>query len=107
MQISQIVGTIEALVVLLGVTGVIYALFKNGSTRATIASQKDLIETLSRQVETLRQLHIDNEKAISELKGQVSVYKELPLDKLANSMGEMAVAQKEILKIINKKITIK
>lgn len=103
MNFNEIVKLAEGLIVISGIAGVIFAIFKNGTTKATIASQKDLIDTLTTQVNQLRALHIDNERAISELKGQVSVYKELPLTQLSTSMTEMMKTQKEILKILNKK----
>lgn len=103
MNFNEIVKLAEGLIVISGIAGVIFAIFKDGTTKATIASQKDLIDTLTTQVNQLRALHIDNEKAISELRGQVSVYKELPLSELSNSMRELAKAQSEILKLIKNK----
>ena len=103
MNFNEIVNIAEGLIVISGIAGVIFAIFKDGTTKATIQSQKDLIDTLSTQVTQLRTLHIENEKAIAELKGQVSVYKELPLSELSNSMRELAKAQSEILKLIKNK----
>lgn len=103
MNFNEIVKLAEGLIVISGIAGVIFAIFKDGTTKATIQSQKDLIDTLSTQVTQLRTLHIENEKAIAELKGQVSVYKELPLSELSNSMRELAKAQSEILKLIKNK----
>ncbi len=100
---NEIVKLAEGLIVIAGIAGVVLAIFKNGTTKATIASQKELIDTLTVQVNQLRTLHIDNEKAISELRGQVSVYKELPLSELSNSMRQLATAQSEILKLIKNK----
>lgn len=78
MGFNEVVKQLEGLVVITSVVGIIFALLKTGTTKATIQSQKELIETLTTQVNELRNLHIENEKAISELQGQVSVYKELP-----------------------------
>lgn len=99
---NELVKLVEGLTVLAGVCAIFYAVFKNSTVKATIQSQKDLIETLSGQVSELRKLHIENEKAISELKGQVSVYKELPLQELATSMQEVSITQKKILESLNK-----
>jgi len=100
---NEVVKQLEGLVVITSVVGIIFALLKTGTTKATIQSQKELIETLTTQVNELRNLHIENEKAISELQGQVSVYKELPLNKLSISMAEIAKAQKDILRLLKQK----
>jgi len=97
MNQHDLIRTIEAIIIITGIGGVIYALFKNTAVKATITSQKDLIETLSAQVKELRQLHIDNEKAIAKLTGQIEVYKELPLIDLAESMKQLSVLQEKIL----------
>lgn len=103
MGFNEVVKQLEGLVVITSVVGIIFALLKTGTTKATIQSQKELIETLTTQVNELRNLHIENEKAISELQGQVSVYKELPLNKLSISMAEIAKAQKDILRLLKQK----
>lgn len=102
MDFNETINLLEGLIVIAGIGGVIFSLFKSGTTKATIQTQKELIDTLTAQVNQLRALHIDNEKAIAELRGQVSVYKELPLTQLSTSMTEMMKTQKEILKILNK-----
>lgn len=100
MNTTELVKTVEALIVIVGITAVVWAVFKNQTVRATIASQKELIETLTTQVAELRTLHIENEKAIARLSGQVEVYKELPLTKIANSMESIANNQEKIIKIL-------
>ena len=103
MGFNEVVKQLEGLVVITSVVGIIFALLKTGTTKATIQSQKELIETLTAQVNELRSLHIENEKAISELQGQVSVYKELPLNQLSTSMAEIAKVQKDILRLLKQK----
>jgi len=100
MTASELLKIIEGVLVIAGIAAIFFAVFKNATVKATIASQKDLIDTLTAQVKELRQLHIENEKAISKLTGQVEVYKELPLTELAHSMQTMAQAQEQILKIL-------
>lgn len=103
MGFNEVVKQLEGLVVITSVVGIIFALLKTGTTKATIQSQKELIETLTTQINELRNLHIENEKAISELQGQVSVYKELPLNQLSTSMAEIVKAQKDILRLLKQK----
>lgn len=99
---EDLVRLVEGLIVLAGLAAIIYAVFKNSTVKATIASQKDLIETLQGQVSELRTLHIQNEKSIAELQGQVSVYKELPLSEIAKSIEGMLNTQKDIIKLLKK-----
>lgn len=61
--------------------------------KQTIEEQGKLITALQLRIETmadenkqLYQKHIDNEKAISDLQGQIKVYKELPLKDIAASL---------------------
>lgn len=99
---NELTKLLEGIIVLGGTGAIIYAVFKNSTVKATIQSQKELIETLTAQVKELRNLHISNEKDIAELRGQVSVYKELPLNQLAESMDSLAKTQDKILTQLKK-----
>jgi len=99
---NELTKLLEGIIVLGGTGAIIYAVFKNSTVKATIQSQKELIETLTAQVKELRNLHISNEKDIAELRGQVSVYKELPLKELAESMDSIAKTQDKILTQLKK-----
>jgi hypothetical protein len=46
--------------------------------------------------------HLENVKAISDLQGQVKVYKELPLKELAEGIRKVATSNAEILKELRK-----
>jgi hypothetical protein len=99
---QELIKLIEATIVIAGIVAVFFAVFKDKTTRAIITQQKDLIDTLSAQVSELRTLHMDNEKAISRLEGQVEVYKELPLSKIAAAMEQITKTQGKILKELEK-----
>lgn len=86
MTADELLKLVEGIVVIVGVAAIVYSVFKNQTVKATIASQKELIETLTGQVNELRTLHANNEKAIAHLSGQVGVYKELPLQEIAKSL---------------------
>jgi len=110
MNAQELVKLIEGLIVVSGLAAIFWALFKNQTTKNVISTQNELIKTLQGQIQAirdeaadLRNKHIDNEKAISKLQGQVDVYKELPLANLSSAMSELARNQAEILKIIKKK----
>ncbi len=102
MTTQEIVKLVEGTVVVAGIAAIFFAVFKDKTTRAIIVQQKDLIDTLSAQVSELRTLHMDNEKAISRLEGQVEVYKELPLTKIATAMEQITETQVKILKELEK-----
>lgn len=72
--------------------------------KQTIQNQKELIETYEKRLKALedeekanKKQHIENVKAIAELQGQINVYKELPLQSLADSMKEISATQHLIL----------
>jgi len=72
--------------------------------KQTIQNQKELIETYEKRLKALedeekanKKQHIENVKAIAELQGQIKVYKELPLQSLADSMKEISATQRLIL----------
>lgn len=102
MTSSELIRLAEGILVLTGIGGVIYAVFKSQTTRQTITSQKELIDTLKTQVDELRTLHIDNEKAIAKLSGQLEVYKEIPLKDIADSLKGLNETQTKILKKLGK-----
>lgn len=72
--------------------------------KQTIENQKDLIETYEKRLKALedqseqdKKQHIENVKAIADLQGQIKVYKEIPLQQIADSMKELANTNKQIL----------
>lgn len=86
---EDLIRLAEGIIVLAGIAAVVYAVFKNQTVKQTIQSQKELIETLKVQVDELRTLHIDNEKAIAKLSGQLEVYKEIPLKEISKSLNSI------------------
>jgi regulator of replication initiation timing len=100
---DELAKLVEGLIVISGIAAIVYAIFKNSTVKQTIQSQKELIETLTSQVAELRTLHIENEKAIARLNGEVSVYKELPLTELSKSMKTVVETQQNILKVLKEK----
>jgi uncharacterized protein HemX len=97
MNSSELIRLAEGILILTGIAGVVYAVFKSQTTKATIQSQKELIETLTAQISELRTLHMENEKAIAKLSGQLEVYKEIPLKEIGESLKQLSETQKRIL----------
>ena len=70
--------------------------------KETIEQQGKLIEALTQRQKELLDAHVMNEKAISELQGQIKVYKELPLQQIASSLKMLETLPAEFEKISNK-----
>jgi hypothetical protein len=102
MSPQELIRLLEGIIVIGGAGAIIFAVFKNSTVKQTIASQKEFIETLTGQVNELRTLHMSNKEEIAELRGQVSVYKELPLKELAHSMKKISETQEKILTQLKK-----
>lgn len=100
---NEITRIIEGTVVFAGIAAIFYAVFKNSTVKETIRNQKELIELLTTQVNELRTLHLENEKAISKLSGQIEVYKEIPLKDIATSLQQISSNQVNILEVITTK----
>lgn len=84
--------------------GIILALLyvKSRIPGETIKQQGELIKALTERQNELINAHVSNEKAISELQGQIKVYKELPLQQIANSLKMLETLPAEFEKISNK-----
>lgn len=87
------------------VSSIIY--LKSQLPKQTIANQKELIETYEKRLKALedqaeldKKQHLENVKAIAELQGQLKVYKEIPLQQIADSMKELSATNKKILTLI-------
>lgn len=86
------------------VAGILLALLfvKSRIPKETIEQQGKLIETLMTRQTELLAAHVTNEKAISELQVQIKVYKELPLQQIANSLKIMETLPAEFERISQK-----
>ena len=97
---NEITRILEGTVVFAGIAAIFYAVFKNSTVKETIRNQKELIELLTTQVNELRTLHLENEKAIAKLSGQIDVYKEIPLKDISTSLKTISENQGKILELI-------
>lgn len=58
---------------------------------------KDRVGLLEKEREEARIQHVENQKAISNLEGQLATYKEIPLKSIAASLSELASSNNKIL----------
>lgn len=100
-------ASIEFAVFVTGVAGTIgglYAFFRYGSYQATVKLQNDSIaalqknnEILTQAVEDSKKSHIESMREIGRLEGQVKIYKDLQLDRMASAMEAIHSTNSEIL----------
>jgi hypothetical protein len=57
---------------------------------------KERVEILEKERTYAHEQHLENQKAISNLEGQLKTYKEIPLTKIADSLESLAVSNNEI-----------
>lgn len=58
---------------------------------------KDRVSILEKERDEARLQHIENQKAIANLEGQLATYKEIPLKSIANSLEELTKSNESIL----------
>lgn len=90
---GQLIKTIEAITLLAGLAGIAWTVFRSRTITSVVENQKELIAALQSRLDLmqgenaeLNSKHVENEKAIAELQGQIKVYKELPLQDIASSL---------------------
>ena len=69
----------------------------------------DRVAILEKEREYSREQHIDNQKAISNLEGQLSTYKDIPLKSIADSLAllpKIIDSNQEILNTLKKSANI-
>lgn len=105
MNIAGLVVTVEIIVGIL--LAVLY--IKSRLPKETIEQQTKLIDALEKRLATMEAehkdlltKHVENEKKIATLEGQIQVYKELPLQDIAKSLKALENIPVEFERITNK-----
>lgn len=94
-----------------------FVIVKSTTSRTTIQSQKELIDTLlqgkeeqKQQIAELNEKHIESSKAIAGLQGQVDVLKNVPLKEISgdlksisNGMNSLSKNQEAIVTLLKQK----
>lgn len=104
MNLAGLVVTVEIIVGVL--LGVLY--IKSRLPKETIDQQTKLIDALEKRLATMEAehkdlltKHVENEKKIATLEGQIQVYKELPLQDIAKSLQALENIPNEFERISN------
>ena len=61
---------------------------------------RERVDILEKEREYARTQHIENQKAIANLEGQLKTYKEIPLKKIADSLSELSLSNGQILSVL-------
>lgn len=95
----HITTTLSVLGYLAGVIGAFILIF----SRVKNENLKDLqerVKILEAERNLAQQQHLENQKAISNLEGQLATYKEIPLKSIASSLEKLSISNVEILAIL-------
>lgn len=103
MSILSLIGYIAGAVGFIATIVAAYLVTKSTTTRVTIESQKELINTLvagkdeqKQQIAELHQKHAESVQAIGNLQGQIDVLKNIPLKEIAEDLSQLSKDQKKI-----------
>ena len=102
MELQAIIISVEIIVGAL----LAFLYIKSRLPKETIEQQTKLIAALEGRIKTMEdenkeqlKKHIENEKAIAALQGQIAVYKELPLQDIAKSLKALEKLPEEFERI--------
>lgn len=95
-EIPLIIGIGEVVGVI--VLAVLYV--RSRLPKQTIEQQAQLIESLQARVQDLEKGHVNNERVIAELTGQLKVYKEIPLEEIAKSLKNLENLPEKIEQVL-------
>lgn len=104
-DLTSLIGVGEVIGVV--VMAILYV--KSRLPKETIEQQTKLIDALNKRLDNLEgenkelhKQHVDNQKAIADLQGQIKVYKELPLQDIAKSLKALENIPQEFEKVTEK-----
>ena len=86
---------------IIGVAGAITIVFSRTKTE-NLKDLKERVDMLEKDREESRAQHLENQKAIANLEGQLSTYKEIPLKSIATSLEQIAKSNGSILERLDK-----
>lgn len=104
-DVTSLVGLAE----IAGVVVLAILYIKSKIPKETIDQQTKLIDALEKRITNLESdakelhaQHVENEKTIADLQGQIKVYKELPLQDIAKSLKALERIPHEFQKVSEK-----
>jgi hypothetical protein len=105
MSILSLIGYIAGAFGLIAVVAAALVVTRSATSKQTIDSQKDLIDTLIKgkdeqkeQIADLLGKHIESTKAIAGLQGQVDVLKNIPLKEISGDLASISEGMQSLSK---------
>jgi len=86
---------------IIGVAGAVTIIFSRTKTE-NLKDLKERVDILEKDREHGRAQHLENQKAISNLEGQIEAYKEVPLKFIPRALEQLIVSNNEILATLQK-----
>lgn len=93
MNIEAVIGYIVGVG---GAITILYSKVKNDNLK----DLQERVKILENERKFAKERHLQNQKAISKLEGQLATYKEIPLRHINESLGKIADSNSEILKTL-------
>lgn len=101
----DVLGTAGSIFALIAVIVGGFVIVKSTTSRTTIQSQKELIDTLlqgkeeqKEQIRDLNEKHIESSRAIAGLQGQVDVLKNVPLKEISGDLKSISTGMQSLSK---------
>lgn len=88
-----------------GVVGAVLTLMSKVKND-NLSDLKERVGILEKEREDARQLHLENQKAIANLDGQLKTYKQIPLKKIADSLDSLSQSNAQILSVLENSAVI-
>ena len=93
----HITTTITILGYLAGVVGAFILIFSKVKNE-NLKDLQERVRILENERAVAQRQHLENQKAIANLEGQLITYKDIPLKSIAKSLEQLAKSNKKILK---------
>jgi len=84
--------------IVMGVVG--FYVVKSKVKDQNLKDLKDRVDILEKERDEARTQHLENQKAIANLEGQLKTYKEIPLKQIATSLSELYTSNSRILAVL-------
>lgn len=88
-------NTILSVVSLVAIVGSAWVVINSKVKSENLSDLKDRVEILEAERKEAQNQHLESQKAIANLEGQLSTYKEIPLKSIAKSLEDIGKSQKD------------
>ena len=93
MEIAESFGYIATILGVVTVVSVAFVIMRSSTTKTTIQSQSELIDTLIKSKDAQKDEIAQLRDSVNQLKGQVDTLRNLPLKEISAALGKIAADQ--------------